>query len=114
VATARIASVARRALGQQRDRVLRVLVLGQHHDAGAGVPLAHLLGRVDALPLERRWHADVGHQHLGPGLGHPAHHAVEVARHPEDLQVLLSFDEGAHAFPHDQVVVRQEDPDRGR
>ena len=57
-------AVARRALGQQRDRVLGVVELRQHHDAGARVPLAHLLGRVDALAAERRRHPDVGDQHL--------------------------------------------------
>ena len=58
-------AVAGGALGQQRDRVLGIVVLGEDHDAGAGVALADLLGRVDALALERRRHPDVGHEHLG-------------------------------------------------
>ena len=45
--------VARRAVGEQRDRVLGVVVLRQHDHAGARVALAQLLRRVDALLLER-------------------------------------------------------------
>ena len=41
--------VAGRALVEQRDGVLRVVELGQDDDAGAGVTLADLCGRVDAL-----------------------------------------------------------------
>jgi hypothetical protein len=52
--------VARRALGEEGDGVLGVFVLGEDDDTGAGVALAELLGRVDPLSLERRWHADVG------------------------------------------------------
>ena len=44
--------VPRGAVGEQRDRVLGVVVLREHHDAGAGVALAQLLRRVDALALE--------------------------------------------------------------
>ena len=47
-------AVAGRALGQQRDGVFGVVVLGEDDDAGPRMPLAHLLGRVDALPVERQ------------------------------------------------------------
>ena len=46
--------VAGGAVGEQRDRVLGVVVLRQHDHAGARVPLAQLLGRVDALRAGRR------------------------------------------------------------
>ena len=45
-------AVSGRTLGQQRDRVLGLVVLGQHHDPGAWVTLAHLTGGVDALAVE--------------------------------------------------------------
>ena len=45
--------VAGRAVGEQRDRVLGVVVLREDDDAGAGVALAELLGRVDALRAGR-------------------------------------------------------------
>ena len=57
--------VAGRALAQQGDGVLGVVVLREHDDAGARVvALAHLLGRLDALALEARRHADVGDDDL--------------------------------------------------
>ena len=46
--------VARGAVGEQRDRVLGLVVLRQDDHAGAGMALAHLLGGVDALALEVR------------------------------------------------------------
>ena len=55
------------AVGQQRDRVLGLVVLREHDDAGAGVALAHELGRLDALVLEARRHADVGDDDLRRG-----------------------------------------------
>ena len=57
--------VAGRALGQQGHGVLRVVVLGEDHDPGARMTLAHLLGRVDAFAVEGRGHPDVGDQDLG-------------------------------------------------
>src|ERR1700683_460015 len=56
-------AVASRTFRQQRDRVLGLLVLGQHHDPGAGMALAHLPGGVDALAAEVRRHPDIGHDH---------------------------------------------------
>ena len=56
--------VAGGAVTEQRDGVVGVVVLRQHDHAGAGVALAQRLGRVDALALEARRHADVGDQHL--------------------------------------------------
>ena len=105
-------AVAGRALGQQRDGVLGVLVLGQDHDPGPRVPLAQLLRRVDALPLERRRHPDVGHEHLRVGGGRAVHQLVVVGGHAHHGQVGVPLDEGAHALADDQVVVREKDRDR--
>ena len=103
--------VAGGAVGQQRDRVLRVVVLRQHDDAGAGVALAELLGRVDALPLERGRHPDVGHEHLRGGGGGAGDQLVVVAGGPDDLEVGLDREQGPDALADDDVVVRQEDGD---
>ena len=81
--------VAGGALGQQRDGVLGVVVLGQDHDAGAGVALAHLLGRLDALVLEGGRHADVGDDDLGLGLGGAGDQLVVVGGDADDLEVGL-------------------------
>ena len=105
-------AVARRTLGQQRDRVLGVLVLGEHHDPGPGVALAHLTGGVDALAREGRRHPDVRDEHLRPGGLGPAHQLIEVGGHADHVQVLTGVDEGADTFAHDQVVVREENTDR--
>ena len=105
-------AVAGRTLGQQRDRVLGLLVLRQHHDPGAGMALAHLPGGVDALAAERRRHPDVGHDHLGLGGVGAADELVVIGGHPDDLKVAAGVDEGTDSLAHDQVVVRQEDADR--
>jgi len=81
---------------------------------GPRVAFADLLGRVDALALERRRHPDVGDQDLRPGGGGPADHLVIVGGHPDHLQVGMPVYEGANALPHDQVVVCEEDPDSAR
>ena len=105
-------AVAGRALGQQRDRVLGVVVLGEHHDPGPRVALAHLAGGVDALARERRRHPDIGDEHLRPGGLGPADQLVEVGGYADHVQVLTGVDEGADTFAHDQVVVREENTDR--
>ena len=40
------------AVGEQRDRVLGIVVLREHDDAGAGMPFAELLRGVDPLALK--------------------------------------------------------------
>src|SRR4029078_778674 len=45
----------RRALAEERHRVLRIVVLREHDYSGARVPLANLLRCIDALALEVRW-----------------------------------------------------------
>ncbi len=104
--------VAGRALAEQRHRVLGVVVLREHHDPGAGVPLAQLLGGVDALALERRRHADVGHQHLRRQARRLGDQLVVVASDPDDLEVRLEGEDRPHALPDDRVVVSEEHRDR--
>ena len=79
-------AVARRTLGEQRHGVLGVVVLRQDHDAGTRVTLAHLLGRVDAFAVERRRHADVGHEHVGLVAVAPATVPLEVRGDADDTR----------------------------
>ena len=78
-------AVAGRALGQQRDGVLGIVVLREDDDAGPGMALAHLLGGVDPLPVEGRRHPDVGHQHLRCQRLGALDDLVVVGRHAHDL-----------------------------
>ena len=106
--------VARGTVGEQRDRVLRVVELRQDDDAGARMALAQLLRRVDALALEVRRHPDVGHEHLrrrGFGAGDQL---VVVGRGPDDREVGLQRQKGPHSLADDHVVVGEENGDRVR
>ena len=103
--------VAGGAVGEQRDRVVGVVVLREHDHAGAGVTLAELLGRVDALLLEARRHADVGHEHLRRGGLGTRDQAVVVVGGADDLEVGLQAEQRPHAFAHDDVVVGEEHGD---
>ena len=76
-----------------------------------GMALAELLRRVDPFPLERRRHADVGHEHLGRGGVGPGDQLVVVAGGPDDLEVGLDREQRPHALAHDHVVVGEEDRD---
>jgi hypothetical protein len=104
-------AIAARALGQHRDRVLRVVVLRQHHDPGPRVALAHLFRRVDALAVKRRRHPDVGDQDLRLDGRRPADHLVVVGGHADHPQVGVPLDERADSLAQDQVVVCEEDVD---
>ena len=103
--------VAGRALGQQRDGVVGVVVLGEDHDAGARVALADLLAGVDALTLEVRGHPDVGHDHLRLVGLRTGDERVVVLRRGDDVEVGLGGQHGPHAFADDHAVVSDQDAD---
>ena len=89
-AVLQLVGVAGRALAEERDGVLGVVVLGEHDDAGARVVPAHLLRRLDALALEARGHADVGDDDLGGGRDGTGEELVVVGGDADDLEVLLA------------------------
>jgi hypothetical protein len=97
--------IALRTLAEQRDGIVRVVVLGQHHHPGPRVALADLFGGVDAFPLERRRHADVSHDHLGGGRLGPPDQLVVVGGRPDHLEIGFESEQRPHALPHQQVVV---------
>ena len=103
--------VARGAVGEQRDRVLGLVVLREDDHAGAGVAHAHELGRLDAFVLEVRRHPDVGHDHVGLGLVRARDQAVEVLGDADDLEIGLQGEQRPHAFAHQQRVVGEEHGD---
>jgi hypothetical protein len=103
--------VAGGAVGEQRDRVLGIVVLREHDHAGAGMALAELLRGVDALPLEGRRHPDVGHEHLRRGRFGARDQLVVVAGRADDLEVGFHREQRADALAHDHVVVGEEDRD---
>ena len=100
-----------RALAEQRDRVVGVVVLREHHHPGARVALPQLLGRVDALLLEARRHPDVGDEHLGRQRLGAGEEAVVVVGGADHLEVGLEREDRPHAFPDDHVVVGEEHRD---
>ena len=102
-----------RALGQERDGVVGVVVLREDDDAGAGVALADLLAAVDALVLEVRRHADVGDDHLRGGRVGARDQPVVVLGDANDLQVGLALEHRPHALADDDAVVGEEHRDRG-
>ena len=103
--------IAFRSLAEQRDGIVGVVVLGEHHHPGPRVTLAHLLGGVNAFPLERRRHADVGHDHLGGGRLGPADQLVVVGGRPDHLEIGFEGEQRPHALPDQQVVVGEEHGD---
>ena len=99
------------AVAQQGDGVVGVVVLREHHHAGARVALAQRLGRVDALALEARRHPDVGDQHLRRGRLGSRDQAVVVVGGPDDVEVGLEREQRAHPLADDHVVVGEEHGD---
>jgi hypothetical protein len=65
-----------------------------------------------AARVTRARRGPVGDQHLRFGCGRAADYLVVVGCHSDHPQVTVAFDEGAHALPHDQVVVGEQDRDR--
>ncbi len=103
--------VTRGTIAQQRYRIVRFVVLREHHDACAWIALADELGGLDALVLEGRRHADVGHHDLGPGGVGRGQQLVEVGRHADDLEVRLEAEQRPRPLPHQHVVVRKKHRD---
>ena len=97
---------------EQRERVLLVVVRGEHHDAGVGVVVADRVGAVDPLELERRRHLDVGDDHVGDVLTGGDQERRGVLGDPHDLDAVVGLEERAHTLAHQHVVLAQHHPDR--
>ena len=77
-----------------------------------GMDLADLLDGVDALALEVRWHADVGHDDVGVQLGGTGDERVVVLGDADHLDVGIPGQHRPHALTDDGAVVGQEHRDR--
>ena len=97
--------------GQQRDRVLGIVVLGKDDNPGAGVALTDFLRGVDPLGLEVRRHPDVGHEHVGNVLLGARDQFVVVGGDGDDLEIRLDAEERPNAFTYDEVVVGEQHGD---
>src|SRR5262245_18311358 len=120
-------AAADRLHGLQEVEVLRILqqiaprtrlealadadVVGVHRqdeDLRALVPLHDLAGRLDAVQL---WKRDVHHDDVRV---HPLRHvdgAPAVPRLPDDLDLVVGFEDAAQPLAYDRVVIDQEHPD---
>ena len=103
--------VARGTFGEQRHRVVGVVVLAEDDDAGAGVALADLLAGIDALGLEVRRHADVTHDDVGMGFARTGDERVVVLGDADHLDVGVALQHGTHAGTDDRAVVGEKDSD---
>jgi hypothetical protein len=102
---------ARGAVGEQRDGVLRLVVLREDHGAGPRQPPADLLGGLDALVLEARRHPDVGDDDLRAQPGGGLDELVVVGGEADDLDVGVAVEEHPHALTDYEVVVGEHDTD---
>ncbi len=99
----------RGALGQQGDGVLRVVELRQHHDARAGLEAPYVFGGRDPFVGERRRHPDVGDDDVRPVLFGCRDKPVVVFCDRDDRQPGPHGQQRPDSFPHEDVVVRQQD-----
>jgi hypothetical protein len=99
---------SRRALRQQRDGILGVVVLGQHHDPRPGMPGKHLLGGCDALVGERRGHPDIGDDHVGYMLVGCCDQAVVVLRHRDHVKTGPHGQQRPDPLADQDVVIGEE------
>jgi hypothetical protein len=103
--------VAGRALGEQRHRVLGVVVLAQDHHASPRMALADLLAGVDPFRLEMGRHADVTDDHVGVGRLGAGDEAVVVLGDADDTHIAVAAEHGAHAGADDRAVVGEKHGD---
>ena len=93
--------VTGRALAQQRNRVVGLVILRQHDDPGSRVALAHLLGGLDPLALKGRRHPNIGYDHLRCRLLGTGHKPLVVSGHPDDLEIRGGTDQRPNALSDD-------------
>lgn len=94
-----------RAVGQELERVLGIVVLRQDDDPEVGVLGTQLVGKVDALGREGRGHADVEEHDVGAVLRPERAKAVGVPGGAGDRQAADLFEDRPRALAHQVVVV---------
>ena len=98
-------------LAEQRDRVLLVVVRGQHHDAGVRMAFADRVRAIDPLELERGRHLDVRDDDVGHVFGRGLQQRRRVCGHADDLDVVVGVEERPDALADQDVVLAQDHSD---
>jgi hypothetical protein len=86
--------------------------LAEHDDADIGMRLTQPIRRLDPLVGVARRHPDVRDDDLRPLCIYRCQQGVEVAAHGNDLDGGLGVEEPLDTLAHDQVIIREHDPDR--
>jgi putative drug exporter of the RND superfamily len=98
-----------RALGQEREGIVLLDVLREHHDPHAGVLRADALGGLDALVGLGRGHPDVSQDHVREVHCHRPHQGVQVGRGVDYLDALTFRQQRGNSLPGQVVVVGEDD-----
>jgi len=101
-----------RAVLEQLERVLRVGVLRQDHDARSGLAGADLAGELDALGREGRRHADVEQGHVRAVGGNLLAQLLGALGRGHDLELGLGGEHRPCPLTDQVVVLGDHDPDR--
>lgn len=104
---------ALRALGQQLQRILGVVMLREHHDAEVGVLGPQLEGQVDPLGGVGRGHPDVEQHDVGAVHLPQLTQGRRVTGGAQDLQAADLLQDRPRALANEVVVVADEDARRG-
>ena len=101
-----------RAVLEQLEGVAVVGVLRQHQHPDPRMPAADLVGRLDALHLMRRRHADVGDHGVGEQLVDPGEELVGPVDGGDHLDLAVQLEHRPHPLAVHLVVLGDHDPQR--
>jgi len=102
-----------RAVLEQLQRVLGVVVLGQHDDADPRVAVPDVMGELDALGGEARRHPDVEQDDVRHRILEQLQERGSVAGGAEDLDARIRGDHRACALADEVVVLCDHQRDAG-
>jgi hypothetical protein len=98
-------SQARHAVDQQREGVVLLHVLGEHHHTDVGMLRTDPFRRRDAFIGVARRHPDVGQHGVRGGLLHRADQRRRVVRHRHHVDLLDLRQERGEALTNQEVVI---------
>jgi hypothetical protein len=96
---------AGRAVLEELEGVLGVVVLGEDHDPRAGVVASHPTRELDALGGEGGRHPDVEDDDVDRVEGEQFEEAVRVTCGAEDLEPVDGVEDGTGTLAHEVVVL---------
>ena len=100
------------AVLEQRERVVGLDVLAEHHDADVRVRRPDEVRGAHALVGPGRRHPDVGDHDIGRIGLDAGDQRVEILVRGDDLEAGFDAEEADDAFPHEVVVLGHDDSDR--